>query len=81
MYPAERGAGGFKLETGLNNNAFWCLTALEDAVVTVNSIRGTDNSIQQYTSLPIPAGVTIYGNFTACNVVSGTVWGYPGSGG
>lgn len=79
MYPAERGAGGYKLATGLNNAAFYALTALADAVITVNVIPPT-NSPTQYASLPLPAGVTIYGNFTACNVVSGTVWGYPGGG-
>lgn len=61
-------------ETGESGEIYKAITALADTVVTLTQNKG-DTTL---TSLPIPAGVTVYGRFTAIQMVSGGILAYIG---
>ena len=61
-------------ETGTATIVYKANTVLEAASLTLTQIKG-DATL---TTIPVPAGVTIYGLFTAVSVVSGKVLAYIG---
>jgi len=61
-------------ETGTVNTVFKAITALEESSLTLTQPKG-DTTL---TTIPVPAGVTIYGTFTSISVVSGKVLAYIG---
>lgn len=61
------------------NGTWGAIQALEAAVLDLSSTNwfGTDGSVASNTSaIPVPAGVTIFGNFDGFEVVSGKVLAY-----
>ena len=73
-------------DTAAHTGPFFAVTALADAVVdvsqcTTNIIEGDSSAMQAIaTNFTIPAGVTIYGNFTSIELDSGSVLAYALSG-
>jgi len=61
------------------NGTWGAIQALEAAVLDLSATNwfGTDGSVASNTSaIPVPAGVTIFGNFDGFEVVSGKVLAY-----
>lgn len=61
-------------DTGAHTGNFDAIQALEDAVADLVSTNVTGT----LTSVPIPAGVVIYGKFTSITLASGKVMAYIG---
>ena len=66
---------------------FYAVTALTDTVIDVsegdtNIVESDDSGSMQATAtnITLPAGITIYGNFAAIELDSGTAIGYAGAG-
>jgi hypothetical protein len=72
--------GATYMVTGDATNGTWgAIQALEAAVLDLSATNwfGTDGSVASNTSaIPVPAGVTIFGNFDGFEVVSGKVLAY-----
>jgi hypothetical protein len=72
--------GATYLEAGASTSgSFGAIQALEAAVLDLSATNwfGTDGSVASNTSaIPVPAGVTIFGNFDGFEVVSGKVLAY-----
>lgn len=71
------GAKGVEYETGttaLTAKNYYAITTLTDTVFATltNSLASGD----AITGITIPAGVTLYGNFTAVTLTSGAIAGY-----
>lgn len=62
------------IDTGTTGEIYKAVTAVAATVVTLTQNKG-DATL---TSLPIPAGVTVYGRFTGITMVSGAVLAYIG---
>ena len=60
------------VETGVGVEVYKKITALSATVVTLTQAEGETT----LTSLPIPAGTSIYGNFTSITMVSGDILAY-----
>ena len=60
--------------TGTANVTYKAITALEAASLTL--VQGAGDTT--LTTIPVPAGVTVYGLFTSVSVVSGKVLAYIG---
>ena len=56
--------------------AFNALQALEDATVSFTSNGNSTNSQSTFTSIVIPAGSIIFGDFTSVAVTEGKLIGY-----
>ncbi|HWL51353.1 MAG TPA: hypothetical protein VNQ90_02900 [Chthoniobacteraceae bacterium] len=69
------GAHGAKVVTDTNEatGPFYALTALDDSVVASATSSNVSGNL---TDLPLPAGTTIYGTFTAFTLTSGKVIAY-----
>ena len=65
-------ASGF---TPVTDEFYRAFTALEDSVVTATAATNVVNG-DSLTSVTIPAGITIYGLFSALSVASGRVIAY-----
>lgn len=67
------GQEGFSYITSgtVNDKIFIAVTALEDTVLSVQSLKG-----DSLTSVSLPMGLTIYGRFNSLTVSSGRVVAY-----
>ena len=56
--------------------SFAALQSLSEATVTFTSNGDSENNQSTFTSLVIPQGSTIFGDFTGVSVASGKILGY-----
>lgn len=70
------GGKGVVYEAGTTaiKGAFFCIAALEDTVIA--TLEASDWSGDTLTSIPLPAGMPIYGTFNAFTLTSGKVLAY-----
>ena len=65
-------------DTAQHTGLFVAITAIEDSVVDVSDCTNIANTMEDAADFTIPAGLTIYGNFTYFSLVSGKVIAYKG---
>jgi hypothetical protein len=69
----SEGGADYITDTAAHTGPYESITALAAAVV---SVATSDNIGGTLTSIPIPAGVTIFGHFASITLASGTVIAY-----
>jgi hypothetical protein len=68
-----QGGAEYVTDTAIRNGAFGAIQAVEDSAF---SALVAGNWTGTTTNLPLPAGVTIFGNFTSFTLTSGKVVAY-----
>ena len=72
----NRVGGNFIADTAAYTGKWGAITALAAAVATLTTAQDGIWDSGTSTSVPIPAGTTIYGNFTGITLASGKVIAY-----
>jgi hypothetical protein len=77
---AQMGQAGsvFIDDTAQHTGPFAAITAIEDSEVDVSDCTDIAKTMTDAVDFTIPAGLTIYGNFSVFSLVSGKVIAYKG---